>query len=219
MKYCDKCKVSIKSDNKMCPLCQGPLIEEESYEVFPKVKTIYQTYQTFFNWLIFGTVLVSMISLFINVLVSTKVMWSFFVIFGTICLLFVLGNAIKHRYNIPKNISRQIIILSLLSLLWDNFTGYRGWAVNYVIPIVCAIGSINLTILSIVMKRYIEEYLFYYLLIAFFGLVPFIFIVTNIVTVFYPSFICVILNLLIFMFIFFLKFKEILSELKRIFHI
>ncbi|MDD2391874.1 MAG: DUF6320 domain-containing protein [Bacilli bacterium] len=219
MKYCDKCNVSIKSDNQKCPLCQEKLIEEDSYEVFPKVKTIYQTYETFLNWLIFGTILISIISFFINILVSTKVMWSFFVIFGTVCLLFVLGNAIKLRYNIPKNISRQIIIISLLSFLWDYFTGYRGWSINYVIPIVCAIGSVNLTILSVIMKRYIEEYLFYYFLITLFGLVPFIFLVTNLANVFYPSFICVILNLLLLMFIFFIKSKEILSELKRVFHI
>src|SRR5574344_1908933 len=210
--YCSKCRVNVKGENQKCPLCQSKIDGDKTNNIFPKVKTVYQIYDKFFKWLLFGTILSSVIAFVINLLLNNKLSWSLFVIYGNICLIIILVTTIKHRYNIPKVVFRDVVILSILSYLWDYYTGNIGWSINFVIPILCGVGSINLMILSFIMESYINKYLFYFILVVIFGNIPLLFILGNHVTIFLPSYICVILNLFIFVFLIIFKHEKLIKE-------
>ena len=218
MKYCSKCKVSIVSSNDKCPLCQGLIESGKADDVFPYVPTIYKKYHLFFRLLIFISLVISAICIFINVLFPTDIYWSIFVLAGFACLILLLRISLDKHHNIPKTILWQVVAISILSLLWDYFTGWRGWSVAFVIPIICVVGSIDLVIIVKVMKMYITDYLFYFLLTILLGIIPLAFWLTGLVTVYYPSVICAFLNIcaLIAMFVF--EGGAVIDELKRRFH-
>ncbi len=218
MKYCNKCHIKVQSSNDNCPLCQGIILDGPSDDVFPFVPTVYKKYSFFFRLLVFISLSISAICVLINILLPTEVYWSVFVLAGFACLLILLRITIDKHKNIPRTILWQVVTISILSLLWDYFTGWRGWSITYIIPTICMVGSINAAIIVKVMKMYITDYLFYFLLTIFLGFIPAIFWFTGIVQVCYPSIICIFLNLLALIAMFIFSFDSVIEELKRRLH-
>lgn len=219
MKFCSKCKVSLNDKNDKCILCSSHLNNGSTDTVFPYVPMVYKEYQLFFKLLLIISFVCCSGCAFINFLISKKISWSLFVILGFICLLILLRNAISKRYAFPKKILSQVVIISLLSFIWDYFTGWHLWSISFVIPIVCSIASIDMVIIVKLLRLYIEDYLVYFLFVALFGFVPILFILFNLVSTNYPSYICIFLNFLSFVILSVLNFEDVISELKRRLHI
>ncbi|MEG2322257.1 MAG: DUF6320 domain-containing protein [Bacilli bacterium] len=219
MRVCDKCKVQVKTIFDKCPLCQNNLkgeIEEESY---PFIPTIFKKYFTFFKILLFTSIVICLICIGLDIVLKLKFHFSIYVVGGFSCLLLVLKIALSKRENVCKSILWQVVIISILAFLWDYFNGFLGWSVTYVIPILCAIGSVNMVILGVILKNYFDEYLIYFINIALVGLVPIIFILTGIVTNNIASVICIILNLISFLSMIIFRWDILKSELERRLHI
>lgn len=219
MQTCKKCKVKIKSNDTICPLCQNILTGKKSENSFPYIPTIYKKYFTFFRILLLVSVIICSICVAIDILLPDFPNFSIFVVAGFACLIVVLIIALAKRNSVYKSILWQMIILGVIVVLWDYFTGWLGWSITYVIPILCIIGSVNMVIISIVMHSYLEEELIYFICIALIGLIPFIFIATNITTNTLPSIICILLNTICFFGLLIFKWKDVKEELQRRLHI
>ena len=217
MRICKKCNLKFKSDLDFCPLCQNKLIGKKEENVFPFIPNIYKKYFTFFKILLFISIIISLICITIDLMID-KYHFSIFVILGFICLFIILKTAFNNKDSLFKSILWQLVILSTLSVIWDYFTGFHYWSITYVIPILCIICSVNLAILSIILKNYLEEELFYFICIALIGVVPFIFIIIGIPNRI-PSIISILLNLICFVSLLIFKFKDVKEELKRRMHI
>ena len=144
MKYCEQCKVSVTGQRSRCPLCQSVLRDEgEPYEeVFPVIPTVYNRFQFFFKLLIFASAVLGIVSAVINLLLPQSGVWSLFVLGGIGCLWVFLFIAVRKRNNIPKNILWQVAVTILFCLLWDLFTGWHGWSVDYVVQM-CIRDRVN----------------------------------------------------------------------------
>lgn len=218
MKYCDKCKMETDYEDDICPLCQN-VLKGHSQSIFPNIPNLYKENKKFFYYLSSICVLISVVAIFIDIVIPTKVNFSMFVICGIICLLIILKNGINKHYNLSKTTVWQILIISILSFLWDYFTGYHKWSITYVIPIICLVGSINIVLLLKLLKLYVEDYLIYFIIVALLGLVPIVFLVLNLVTTNIPSLICIFINAILFILLIVYKKVEVIEELKRRLHI
>lgn len=217
MRICKKCNLRIKTDSDICPLCQNKLIGKKEENVFPLVPNIYKKYFTFFKILLFISFIISLLCITVDLMIN-KYHFSLFVILGFICLFIILKTAFNNKESIFKSILSQLIILSCLSILWDYFTGFHHWSIIYVIPILCIICSINLAILSIVLKDYLEQEIFYFICAILIGIIPLLFIAIDIPNKI-PSVISVLFNLICFITLLIFKFKDVKEELKRRMHI
>ena len=179
MRICKKCNLKIKTDSDICPLCQNKLIGKKEDNIFPNIPNIYRKYFTLFKMLLLISIIISLICITIDLMIN-KYHFSIFVVLGFICLFIILKTAFNNKESLFKSILSQLIILSILSILWDYFTGFHYWSITYVIPILCIICSINLAILSIVLKDYLDEEMFYFICIALIGIIPLIFIIIGI---------------------------------------
>lgn len=221
MKHCDKCHLDILNAEEFCPLCGSVLLEtkEKKEDIFPYVPTVYQKYSKFFKVLYFICASIGILSVLVNILLVPHSYFSIFVVLGTFCFLFILKIAIANRKNMPKTILLYVLVLSLLSILWDSITGFIGWSFSFAIPIICLIGSTNMAIIVIIMNIYISEYIIYYLAIGFLGLIPLIFLIFDLVSIQLPSLMCVFFNTLVLLGLFFLQKETVITEFKRRFHI
>ena len=217
MRICKKCNLKIRTNLDICPLCQNKLIGKKEENVFPFIPNIYIKYSIFFKILIFISFVISSICITIDLMID-KYHFSIFVLLGFICLFIILKTAFNNKDNLFKSILWQLIILSILSIIWDYLTGFHCWSITYVIPILCIICSINLAILSIVLKGYLEEEIFYFICIALIGIIPLIFIIMGISNQL-PSIISILLNLICFVSLIIFRFKDVKEELKRRMHI
>ncbi|MBO1678191.1 DUF6320 domain-containing protein [Bittarella massiliensis (ex Durand et al. 2017)] len=193
MKYCEQCKLTVTGQRSRCPLCQSVLRDEgEPYdEVFPVIPTVYNRFQFFFKLLIFASAVLGIVSVVVNLLLPQGGAWSLFVLGGIACLWVLLFIAVRKRNNIPKNILWQVAVVILFCLLWDLFTGWHGWSVDYVVPSICVAAMAALAVTAKVFRLVVGDFLFYLLISVLFGILPVISILLGWVQVLYPSLICV----------------------------
>lgn len=219
MKYCEKCKVSIRGKNANCPLCQNRLSGADEEELYPCVPTIYRQYELFFKMLIFLTIMTGVLCVAVNLILPDSGFWSLFVVVGIACFWISLMYALQKKDNIPNNITAQVFILSVLSIGWDWFTGCRGWSLNYVIPIACSVAMISLAIIARVTKMPAEDYIVYFIIDIVFGIVPLILYLTGQLGFIIPSVICISLSVLSLSALILFEGKNVLSEMAKNFHV
>lgn len=221
MKVCEKCKVKVAGSRKYCPLCQGvltgPDCEEE--EIFPLVPTIYRQYSLFFRLLIFISIVAAVVCVSINVLTYRGVWWSFFVSAGIVCMWIILAVSARKRNNIPKNMMYQVAVVSILAAVWDALTGWRGWSVEYVLPLICTAAMIAMAILMKVIRLNVADLIIYFCINALFGIAPLILLLIGCLHVRYPALICVGCTVVSLSAILLFQGESLRAELKRRLHL
>lgn len=198
MQYCNYCKVKIKGNSAVCPLCGGILQEQDSDEgeVFPPIPTIYQEFNLFIRIMIMISIVAIVISFAINMIFTRESEWSLLVAASILCMWLSLFFIIRKKNNIPKTIVWQVVLISVLSVLWDFSMGWRAWSIDYVIPSICVGAMIVMAIAAKILKIGVRDLIVYFLVDGIFGFVPIIFIIFGGLNVIFPSVICVTVSII-----------------------
>lgn len=219
MKHCDKCNIDVRGNLERCPLCQHTLTGEATPPEFPIVRSIYEKYEQFFKLAVLITSALTVISIAVNMILPHTGKWSLFVLFGVICSWITTHLCIKKRRVLSQNISTQAVIVSILCVIWDAFTGWHGWSVDYVVPIIFAAAIVALFIMTKILRLNMPDYVFSIVICTFFGLVPLILCLTGITRLIIPSAICMALSLLSLITLILYDGKELWTTLSKKFHI
>lgn len=193
MKFCKKCKVSVRDDSKICPLCQHSLIDDDGAEdiVFPYIPVKISKKTLYTKLGIFVTVVICVISVILDMIIETGTHWSLYVLGGVASSWILLAVSLPRLRNIPKIIVHQAVVCALLVYIWDRCTGSFGWSVNYAVPFICAGSNIALIAVFFAMKLRIDDVAFYYMVNLLYGLLPIWFIFSDKAKILYPSLISV----------------------------
>lgn len=221
MKYCTKCRVDVTGNCENCPLCQRKLsgVVGESHSAFPYIPTIKRQFGMLFKLIIFIGVACGVLCLTINLSIPQTGWWSLAVLSGIGCFFVSLSFAINKWSNPTKNTIYQVIIVSAISVVWDYFTGFRGWSLDFVIPIISVSAMVTMTIISRVTKAQIDDYILYWIIAILIGNVPIIFLFTGLIDVLFPSLICITISLILLAALVIFEGKRLLAEFKRRFHV
>lgn len=185
---------------------------------FPKEKsTIYQSI-LFFKIFTFVGIASSVITFMVNIIFTPHNYWSLFVIAGAFCMWLSLAIGFFRRHNLLKNGIWQLIIISTCCILWDKFTGWRGWSIDFVYPAVCLVILLSMFIITKVQRYPVQEYMIYYILCCVFGINPAILYLTGIATIPYLAVTCGGIHFLFLIGLLIFKSKDVLSELHKKFH-
>jgi hypothetical protein len=220
VKRCEKCDINIIGKRQSCPLCQGALAgqDNEQEEVFPGISSIYKQHNLFFRILILISIIVVTVSVVVNIMFTQKGAWSLFIIGGLASVWVSLITAINKRNNIPKNIVYQVMIISIALVIWDYMTKWKGWSIEYVIPVLCVFAMISMAIIPKILKLRIEDYILYLIIDGFFGIIPVVFILIGILDVIYPSLICVASSVISLSTILIFEGESMRDEMKKRLH-
>lgn len=106
-----------------------------------KQKKADQKVMQIFNFL---CIAVAVLCGMINYLTREKLDWAFFAAAGCLCGWMIVAVAYAKRRNILKNEMIQLALVTILAALWDKFTGWHGWSLDFVLPFgaVAVLGSI-----------------------------------------------------------------------------
>lgn len=215
MLHCEKCGVNVAGKREICPLCQGRLSGNPCQESFPLVPTIYLQFHLLFRILLFVSVAFSIIAVAVNLILEQTGWWSLIVVGGIASMWLSLSLAIRKRKNIPKTIVYQVILISLICIVWDFLTQWSGWSIDYVVPILFLSGIAAMAVLTKVLSWEIENIIIYLCIDALFGIVPIIFYFTRTLHVAIPSVLCVTGCVLSLAFLCIFKGDSIWAEFKR----
>lgn len=221
MNYCNRCHVNVTGKKIKCPLCGAPLEklgEQEEEEKFPIIHSVYYKNHFFFKLLIFISIILATVSVVLNILLPIELYWSFFVVAGIACAWISLIILISKRNNIHKTLLWQVILILILSVLWDKWTGWHGWSIDYVIPIVCTLFMLIMAVLAKVLKLQRGDYIIYLLFDCLFAVIPLVLMILNITSISIPSLICVAVSFLSLVSLILFEGKNMLEELKARLH-
>lgn len=219
MKFCEKCRISVRGNREFCPLCQSRLTGEGGPEPFPAVKTIYRQYQLFFKWLVFGTSAAAVTCVAVNLMLPETGVWSLFALLGLGCFWLIMYLAIRRKGGISRYIANQASIVAAGSVVWDAVIGWRGWSLDYVMPITFTVAMLAITVVARVLRSAASEYVASLVLIGFGGLIPLIFYFTGALHIEIPSLICVACSLILFVGLLVFEGGAMKYELSKRFHV
>jgi len=221
MQNCVNCKVNIRGNHNICPLCGGILQDnmEQSKDVYPQIPTIYQEFNLFIRIMLLISISTIIISVAINQIFTRTSNWSLLVVAGILCMWISMFVILRKKSNIPKTILWLIVIISVLSVLWDWKMGWIGWSIDYVIPVVCVGAMIVMAISAKMLKISVRDLTIYLLVDGIFGFVPVLFIIFGWVQVKYPSILCVAVSAISLTAIILFEGDNMKSELDKRMHI
>lgn len=194
------------------------LESEQLPERFPEQKKPAYQGGTFFQWFSFLCLTGAVAAIMVNVIFTPKLYWSVFVLGGALSMWTALAVGFFKRHNLLKNGVWQMLLVSVASILWDRFTGWHGWSVDYVLPGVCLLILFSMLIITKVQKLPVQEYMIYYIIVGVFGLIPMILMLTGVVSVIYLSVICSGICFLFLAALLIFKGKDMFVELYKKLH-
>ena len=219
MKYCPRCKVTVRGFSTYCPLCQGKLTGEGSSPFFPKVPTIYEKYRIFFQILALSGIGIGIVAVTVNLIVPQTGNWSVLVLLGIGCLWLSVGVSVRNLHHVTHVIMTQSILGSLFFVLWDFAIGWRGWSIDYAVPILLMVSMLTMQILIKARGIQTEDYMVCTSFHAFVGLVPLVLYLTGVLNQVIPTLICIALSALLLAGLLIFKWGELLSEYHKRFRI
>lgn len=230
MKICEKCGVSVTGGFEKCPLCQNTLadagntddnpdnnITEE--ETFPFVPLAIHKHSMLFRVVQLCSAILVIVSFTVNWMLPQSGLWSLFVVAGVVCVWLSLIVAIRKRRNILKNLAYQVTIVSIFSVIWDIFTGWRGWSVDFFIPIAFVSVMSATAIIARILKMQTETYIIYSFLLIIYGIIPAFFVLSGLSVIIYPSLICAACSFISFAALLIFEGRNMTEELKRRLHL
>lgn len=200
MKMLKKEEISYKEEKNEFPGC-GEIQQKEDRKVM----------QTFS----FLCIVVAVVCGMLNYLTLETLNWFWFAAAGCFCGWLVVFVAYAKRRNILKNETWQLLIITVLCILWDHFTGWRGWSLDFVFPFgsLAVLGSVP--VIARVNHLESEEYLYYFMQAAMIGCVPLIFLWTDLVHYKIPSVVCVGISFLVLAGLFIFQKKNMTREFHK----
>ena len=200
MKMLKKEEISYKEEKNEFPGC-GEIQKKEDRKVM----------QTFS----FLCIVVAVVCGMLNYLTLETLNWFWFAAAGCFCGWLVVFVAYAKRRNILKNEAWQLLIITVLCILWDHFTGWRGWSLDFVFPFgsLAVLGSVP--VIARVNHLESEEYLYYFMQAAMIGCVPLILLWAGLVHYKIPSVVCVGISFLVLAGLFIFQKKNMTREFHK----
>ena len=221
MLYCKNCNVHLSGEYARCPLCQGHLTGEadRGENVFPAVPPGAQVPHALLARLAFGSVVAAAACIAVNLILPSGGWWFLFVVGGILSLWISLALVLRKRRNIPKTILWQVGALSLLGYLWDLSTGFQGWSLDYVLPILCTSAMVAMTVIAKARRLEIQDYIFYLAIDCVFGVLSFTLLAAGKIGETIPSAVCFASTLVFLAALLLFQGKSLRAEFQRRFHL
>lgn len=172
----------------------------------------------YFQWFTFTCIAAAVIAFMINIIFTPDYNWFPLVIGVTLSMWVALSIGFFKRHNLLKNGIWQIVVFSIGCILWDKFTGWRGWSVDYAVPSICLTIMVSFWIITKVQRLKVEEYLIYYTLAGILGMIPLLLLLLGIVQVRYMSVLCGGVSFLLIVGLLIFKGKDLAAELHKKLH-
>ncbi|NLG03211.1 MAG: hypothetical protein GX567_05220, partial [Clostridia bacterium] len=140
-------------------------------DCFPEKKSTYEGIK-FFQYFSFACVAAVVICGMVNYLVTPKLNWSVFVAGGSLSMWITLAVGFFKRHNLLKNGIWQMLIIPTVCIIWDYYTGWNEWSLDFVMPCVYFVILVSMVIITRIQKLSVESYMIYYIMSGILGLIP-----------------------------------------------
>lgn len=146
MNRCKRCGVRVLDDTQICPLCHAVLTQDdktgekitETNTGYPNVKQKTRRFQKAGRILVFLSLALEMVLIFINYMTYDALPRNWSVVTGGVIayLILTLWDLLGHRQGHIREIYTQIFVVLGLMILVDAALGWEGWSLEFGLPCV-----------------------------------------------------------------------------------
>jgi len=130
-----------------------------------------------------------------------------------------VGVAVKKRGKPLKAVFWQVCVLSILVLAWDYGTGYRGWSLDFVLPVLYTCTMFAMALIARILHLRASDYLLYLVLNILLGLIPLVLLLCGVLRVVYPAVISAAVSTIFLAALILFEGHALKGELMRRFHL
>lgn len=219
---CYKCDVEIMTKTNICPLCKNKLENQKCTnedEVFPYIPIVHKGHGIFLKIMALIFFANTVICMIVNLMTSKAVTWAWIVLAANICVAWSLGMAIKKRHHFARLMFSEYFFIIVSSMLWDYFTGWHLWSLDYVLPLVSMIYIYICFILRLFFPYQLKNYFMNIVFACMIGLVPVILLTLDIMSVKWTAYVSAITSVVMLFSLLVFDGKKIKKECETRFHV
>lgn len=187
MKRCTACDVTVATPATACPLCGTPLVGEGAGAAAYPPASGRKGYHFAKRLLLFLSVMTAVVCVVVNILATPNFWWCLFVVTALAYLWAVIPHALRRGGNGGGKALMQVVCGSALAVVLDWEIGWRGWSINFAVPILFCAGIIAVMILIACNRTNWAGYVLYQVVLAVLGFVPPILYFTGVSTAMIPA--------------------------------
>lgn len=215
---CAGCATEITGEWAACPLCGGELSGARRTAPQPDIRLRYDRKRLLATLALASLVLVAgsaiAVRFFPEPINGFALVW-----FAVAAVWLVAFTAVRKRRNFAKAIVYGVVLVSLLVLYADHWQGWRGWSVDWVIPLLCSSAIVAILVAVRIARMRVADYVIYLWSAAFLGFVPALFMLFGFTGYTVPSWISIGLAIVASLSALLLHRSETVNELRKRFSI
>ena len=222
MKNCPECKIQVGGPGTNCPLCGSKLVvmekkecEEALYPDFSKPVKPRSKFPPLAKIFAFISLAAVFICGLIDALISHQLTWSLYVIGGIAAAWVSVGIHLLTDINLNYKLLIDLCALSFYLVLIDRLTGWHGWSVDYVIPILYIGVMITVVVLAIIFREFWREYILSLVAVCVLGIGPLLIFFNSESPIRYLCFAAALMALVLLAGVLFFAGGKVFSEWKR----
>jgi hypothetical protein len=174
---CGNCKVETNNISNNCPLCGKYLMDngEARHDVYPKLeRPSIKERSKLFKWLLFSTIIYTLMMFGINYVTPHKYYWSNVPIIAVWMLWILVGVPIRKGKLTPQMMIWDNVMLYLLLIVIDITFSLKGWTMSYIGPFVPLGTALIITIIVVCLKTTWKEFYLFQITIGAVCCIPII---------------------------------------------
>lgn len=221
MSRCQNCNVEILDHTNYCPLCKCVLEAggENRIAAYPNARVVVRRFRLLENLILFVSIVVESVLFLINYWTDTHILWSLIagliLFYGNVVLRLAIVGRSSYMFK-----SLCLIFIGVLILLGiDYLTGYRGWSINYALPLGILFMDVGIIVLMIVNHRNWQSYMMVQIFTIIVSILPVVLLVLGIIDFPYLAIIAMVVSVLLFLGTLIIGDRRARTELKRRFHL
>ena len=160
-------------ETECCPLCKSILEQTEELEnMYPDVRIGMRRLKLFSRIYLFCAILAEAALFCVNLLTESQIWWSAITGLAFLYFYMVLRYAILGKSGYKSKVTVLVILSILIAVVIDFVLGYRGWSVDYVLPVGILVVDAVVLICMIGNRRNWQSYMMWQILMILCSLIP-----------------------------------------------
>lgn len=219
MKTCPKCRIRVGGAAEYCPLCQCPLTGEASAPNWPKTELPALRLSLFYKIVAFVLLAGVVVCVTVDFNTEGTLHWSYLVALCVAVFLQLLRSWLRRFQSVPRLLFQVLLAGSAVSLLSDWYTGFHGFSIDYVVPILCTVTLVLNFVLAFAHGRMAENGLVYLLMNIGVGVVPYLLLFLRPASHPVTWLVCLVVSILTFLGLVVFRGRSLLAELQKRLHL
>lgn len=220
MSICKKCNLEILDETERCPLCNSVLEQTmEVEDMYPNVRVMARKLMLISRIYLFCAIITEVLLVYINVVTDSEIWWSAISGLSFLYVYMLIRFAILGKSGYQSKVTLLSLIAVLMLVAIDFLYGYRGWSINYALPVIILLVDMSILILMILNRRNWQSYMMWQLFMILCSVVSLVFSVIGIATRPFMGELAFAASVLLFVGTVIIGDRRAHTELKRRFHV